>query len=161
LLSLPSRRSTLGLCAELAALLGPGDLVVLSGPLGTGKTFFVRGLLRRRGLASDERVTSPTFSLVQDFDLSPRVVHADLYRLSRPVDVRELGLLHERRQGSLLLVEWGAPFVAELGADALQLAFERIAGAERGRRVEVSADGPRSRELLAALASRMPHARGA
>jgi hypothetical protein len=51
-------------------------------------------------------------------------------------------------------VEWGAPFLTELGGDALLLTFERIRGAERGRRVDVRADGPRAAGLLAALAAR-------
>jgi tRNA threonylcarbamoyladenosine biosynthesis protein TsaE len=126
--------------------------VVLAGPLGVGKTFFVRGLLRKRGLPSEERVTSPTFALVQEYELSPRVLHADLYRVKRGAEVTALGLSEERTRGAILLVEWGTPFVQELGGDALVLDFGLIPGAARGRRAEVRAEGSRSNELLGALA---------
>lgn len=133
-------------------MLRPADLVVLAGPLGVGKTFFVRGLLRKRGLPGAERVTSPTFALVQEYGLSPRVLHVDLYRVQGGAEVTALGLLEERARGAILLVEWGTPFVRELGGDALVLDFGLIPGAMRGRRAELRADGSRSNELLAALA---------
>lgn len=150
---LPTRRATLRLAADLAARLEPSDLVVLVGALGAGKTFFVRGLVRRLGLPPGERVTSPTFALVQDFNLSRRVVHADLYRLNDPDEVRALGLREERNAGSVVIVEWGLPFLLELGGDALLIDFERVPDSEHGRRARLAASGSRSSELCAALAA--------
>jgi tRNA threonylcarbamoyladenosine biosynthesis protein TsaE len=124
----------------MARVLVAADLLILSGPLGAGKTFFVRGLARALGF-SGERVTSPTFALVQEFPTTPRLVHADLYRLSAAEQVRELGLLQERAAGALLVVEWGEPYIAELGGDALCLQLSRSPSAERGRSASLSATG--------------------
>lgn len=93
----------------VASLVRPGDLLALAGPLGAGKTSFarafIRGLAARHGVAVDE-VPSPTFTLVQTYDLGPVTVwHADLYRLSGPDEVPELGL-EEALAGGVLVVEW-------------------------------------------------------
>jgi tRNA threonylcarbamoyladenosine biosynthesis protein TsaE len=134
------------LATRLALLLGRGDLVVLDGELGAGKTFFARAVLRARGLPASERVTSPTFTLIQEYRLSTPVAHADLYRLEQPADLRELGLRELRDRGALLIVEWGAPWVEPLGGDALTLRFE-----VEPRTVHITSSGPRSAELLRAL----------
>jgi tRNA threonylcarbamoyladenosine biosynthesis protein TsaE len=141
--ALPTRRATIALARRLAPALGPGDLVVLSGPLGSGKTFMVRALCRALGLPERVAVTSPTFTLVHEYDTSPPVVHADLYRLSRGEEVRELGLDAARDEGRLVLVEWGVPFLDWLGGDALlvELAVEPRCAA-------LGASGARSAETL-------------
>jgi tRNA threonylcarbamoyladenosine biosynthesis protein TsaE len=146
--ALPDKRATTRLAAELAPLLAPGDLLLLDGPLGAGKTFFVRALARALGLTASERVTSPTFTLVHEYATEPKLVHADLYRLNDDERaVFELGLLPERDDGALLAVEWGLPFERILGGDALILRLER-----EPRRALLSATGARSREVLEGLA---------
>jgi hypothetical protein len=91
-------------------------------------------------------VTSPTFTLVQEHDTVPPLAHADLYRLTGPEQLRELGLDAQRDDGRLLLVEWGEPYIAQLGGDALVLSF-----ALDPRRAIVSATGRRSSAILAEL----------
>ena len=118
-LPLSSRRATKALARALARALGPGDLVIVSGPLGAGKTFLVRAALRELGFPEGLAVTSPTFSLVHEYDTTPRLLHADLYRIAGPEEVAPLGLAEERAQGAALIVEWGEPYVAELGGDPL------------------------------------------
>ncbi|UXN71024.1 tRNA (adenosine(37)-N6)-threonylcarbamoyltransferase complex ATPase subunit type 1 TsaE [Devosia neptuniae] len=102
---LPDDDATSALGAELAATLAPGDLVILEGDLGAGKTALARAIIRT--LANDPAldVPSPTFALVQPYD-TPKgpVLHADLYRLVDPREVDELGLLDN--PNAIVLVEW-------------------------------------------------------
>src|SRR5271165_7645777 len=104
--TLANEEATLRFMADIAAALEPGDLVTLSGDLGAGKTTFARALIRH--LAGDEsiEVPSPTFTLVQTYEL-PRftVVHADLYRLSGPAELAELGF-DELPDEAVVLMEW-------------------------------------------------------
>jgi tRNA threonylcarbamoyladenosine biosynthesis protein TsaE len=130
-------------------LLEAGDLVVLAGELGAGKTFFTRALCRALGLPARVRVTSPTFTLVNEHETSPPLVHADLYRLSKPNEVRDLGLDHARDDGRLVVVEWGEPWIDRLGGDALVVSISL-----EPRRAEIGASGQRSRRILAALGDR-------
>jgi len=105
-LTLPDLAATGRLAGRIAPLLRPGDALLLEGPLGAGKSAFARALLR--ALAGDPalEVPSPSFTLVQSYDLPGgwEAHHFDLYRLSGPGDVAELGW-EEARQG-LVIVEW-------------------------------------------------------
>jgi tRNA threonylcarbamoyladenosine biosynthesis protein TsaE len=130
----------------VARVVAPGDLVVLEGQLGSGKTFFVRALCRALGLPERIRVTSPTFSLVHEIDTKPRMSHADLYRLSSARDVISLGLLERRDAGDLVVAEWATPFIEALGGDALVIEF--IA---EPRGVRIRNTGPRAAQALASL----------
>ncbi len=90
----------------LAAVVCPGDVITLSGPLGAGKTSIARGLLAALGL--EEEAPSPTFAIVQPYappDVRLPVLHVDLYRIENRRELDELGL-DEARSDSLLLIEW-------------------------------------------------------
>jgi len=129
---------------RLASALRAGDVVVLSGPLGAGKTRFVTGLAR--GLAVHGRVRSPSFGLVHEYSGRLPLIHVDLYRLGeREADGLGLDELLER---GTLVVEWGERLPAALRRDALELRFA-IAGPER-RAITARAAGPRGAELLEA-----------
>ncbi len=155
---LPTRRDTRRLGQGLAAALGDGDLVVLSGTLGAGKTFLVRAICRALGLPVSERVTSPTFTLVQEYTLPARaglaerrLVHADLYRLRAPEELSELGLAEARSQGVLLFVEWGERFVNALGGDALLVSLAPEPRAATLTCAAAHGDAPRARALVETL----------
>ena len=143
---LSTRRDTLRLARSLSRCLRPGDLVVLTGELGAGKTFLVRGICRALGLPEHKRVTSPTFSLVNELETLPPILHADLYRLANAKDVEQLGLLARRDEGYALLVEWGEPYVSQLGGDALTISITVAP-----RTVVLSSSGSRSHCMLAQL----------
>lgn len=143
----PTRRATVHLGQHLAQSLERGSLVILDGPLGAGKTFLVRALCRRLGLPGREPVTSPTFTLVQEYSLGLRLLHADLYRLGHPDEVLELGLEDARREGAALIVEWGRPFVQELGGDALLVSLTPP-GLTEPRQASLAATGPQSSRQL-------------
>jgi tRNA threonylcarbamoyladenosine biosynthesis protein TsaE len=131
--SLRTRRDTRRLGAAVARLLSPGDLVVLSGDLGAGKTFLVRAMARSLGVT--EAVTSPTFVLVHEYATpAGPLVHADLYRLLEradrlPAEIARLGLRERRSEGGILVVEWGEPAFAALGGDPAFVLRLAIAGA--------------------------------
>jgi tRNA threonylcarbamoyl adenosine modification protein YjeE len=121
--TLPNEQATWRFMADIAAALEPGDLVTLSGDLGAGKTTFARALIRY--LAGDEtiEVPSPTFTLIQTYDL-PRfaLVHADLYRLSGAAELAELGF-DDLPEGAVVLMEWPDRAAGFLPGDRLDITF--------------------------------------
>jgi N-acetylmuramate 1-kinase len=115
--------ATAALAAEVAALAGPGDLVTLSGGLGSGKTAFARALIRLLRGERNLEVPSPAFTLMQVYEtLDFPVVHADFYRIGHPGDISELGF-EEACEGALVLVEWPDRAGGFLGADRLDIGF--------------------------------------
>ncbi|MEN0088338.1 MAG: tRNA (adenosine(37)-N6)-threonylcarbamoyltransferase complex ATPase subunit type 1 TsaE [Pseudomonadota bacterium] len=120
---LPDQMATEHLAQDLAMALAPGDMVFLVGDLGAGKTTFARALLRALASDPDYEVPSPTFTLVQAYDELPvPVLHADLYRVSDPEEVSELGL-EEARDTHAILVEWPQNVGTELPAASLTVEF--------------------------------------
>lgn len=137
---LPDDEATAALGARLATALRPGDIVLLEGDLGAGKTALARAVIRT--LAGDPGldVPSPSFALVQPYDTpAGPVLHADLYRLADAAEIEELGLLDDPR--AIVLVEW-----AERAPDLVRAATVRIAlvvpPGGQGRQVTVTADRP-------------------
>lgn len=100
-----SETETLDLGRELAARLGGGGVVYLSGDLGVGKTTLVRGLLRALGFSG--RVKSPSYGLIESYRIDDLDIHhLDLYRLGHGEEIRYLGLEDLLGEHSLLLIEW-------------------------------------------------------
>ncbi len=147
---LPNRRATVRLARKLASTLVAGDLLILTGGLGAGKTFFTRALCRALGVPVRERVTSPTFTLVHEHEGRLPIRHVDAYRLASVVELRQLGLTEQRAEGALLVVEWGEPYAAELGDDALILRLDVAPSGERS--ASWRATGPRGAQLARVIA---------
>ena len=121
--ALADEQATHRLMADIAALIEPGDLITLSGDLGAGKTTFARALIHH--LAGDDtiEVPSPTFTLMQAYDLPRlRLLHADLYRLSGPAELAELGF-EDEAEGTVTLLEWPDRAAGFLPADRLDIAL--------------------------------------
>jgi tRNA threonylcarbamoyladenosine biosynthesis protein TsaE len=112
--------ATAALAATVAGWLRSGDVLALRGDLGAGKTAFCRALIRHLADNPDEEVPSPTFTLVQQYDhLSPPLWHFDLYRLTDPAEVVELGW--EEALQDCALVEWPDRLGRLLPADRLDI----------------------------------------
>jgi tRNA threonylcarbamoyladenosine biosynthesis protein TsaE len=139
---------TEALGARLGRLLAPGDLVLLEGELGAGKTTFARGVARGAGFRG--RVTSPTFALAHVYRGRRLTVHhLDLYRLAEGEEA-EVGLEDLLRDpAAAVVVEWPAAGRSQWPKDRLEV---KLAHAEAGRRLALKARGPRSRALLGRLA---------
>ncbi len=135
LVDLPDEAATARLAARLASRARRGDVIGLSGPLGSGKTSFARAFIRAYGGAATE-VPSPTFTLVEIYAFAgkPPVWHVDLYRLARPEEARELGLEEAFGEG-ISLIEWPERLGPLLPEEHLLLALAegRDAGARTAR----------------------------
>lgn len=124
-LDLPDAEATRRFSRALALVLGAGDVVLLEGPIGAGKTHFARALIQAL-LAAPEDVPSPTFTLVQVYDAPGfEIWHADLYRLSHPDEALELGLVDAFQQ-ALCLVEWPERLGPDRPEKALTLRFSTL-----------------------------------
>lgn len=115
-----SAAATQALAASLAEVCGPGDLIVLAGDMGAGKTAFAQGFAK--GLGIHERVTSPTFTIVREYDSGRLALyHLDVYRLDQLREVLELGVAEMLDEDAVMLVEWGDAVLPALGDRYLEI----------------------------------------
>jgi len=113
---------TRSLAAEVAALARPGDLVLLAGDLGAGKTSFVQGFARALGV--EEPVTSPTFVLVHGYEGLLPIIHIDAYRLDHLQELVDLGIAELLDGGGVTLIEWGDAVLPALPSEFLEVRLE-------------------------------------
>lgn len=152
--ALVDESATAHLMADLALLIGPGDVITLSGDLGAGKTAAARALIRY--LAGDDtiEVPSPTFTLAQHYDLPPYpLLHADLYRISGPGELEEIGLA-PLPEDAVVLIEWPERAAGGLPADRIDIAIShRPALGSAPRAAEITGYGKAAAQVarLAAL----------
>jgi tRNA threonylcarbamoyladenosine biosynthesis protein TsaE len=136
---------------RLAPLLQPGDVVLLQGDLGAGKTCFAQGI--GRGLRVKEAVKSSSFVLVNEYEGRLHVHHADLFRLNEPREVFELAL-EENAAAGVLLIEWPDRAPEEMPPEHLLIRFAIVD--PKTRRISFEAHGSRYETLLRALAEKEP-----
>jgi tRNA threonylcarbamoyladenosine biosynthesis protein TsaE len=141
-----SEEETMGLGASLGAELQPGDVVLLYGELGAGKTAFVRGLAQAIGASPDE-VSSPTFTLVQEY-AGPRATlyHVDLYRLE-PKEVDDLGLDELVSTDAIVAIEWAERWESRPD-DVTEVWIEEAGDEKRSIRVNRPTQGDSSALLF-------------
>jgi len=127
-----SAEETIAFGRTLAETLAPPKLVVLRGELGSGKTTLVKGIAEAFDAASEEDVTSPTFTLVHEYR-SPRVnvYHIDLYRVDTQRELETLGLDDLIAENSVLLIEWGEKFPRFERERDVEIVLERVGESER------------------------------
>ena len=133
-----SEAGTLAMGERVAEMLLPAPkLVVLRGEVGAGKTTLVKGIATALGAASEEDVTSPTFTLVHEYrGPKVRVYHLDLYRLETERELAALGIEEMAAEGdALVLVEWGERFESIVERMDAEIAMEHGEGDERGMMV--------------------------
>ncbi len=152
-----SAGETRALGARLGALLRPGDVLVLTGDLGAGKTQLTKGIARAMGVADE--VTSPTFALeaVHEGAEMP-LYHFDLYRLQSPDELGDAGLWDVLGGDGPCVIEWGEQFADEIGEERLDVYVTRLeadapAGEEPLREIRLVAHDLRGEQILAQLSS--------
>ena len=132
----------------LGRSLGAGDVVALIGDLGAGKTRFVKGVAEAWGVFRDD-VNSPTFTLIQEYPGRIPIRHCDTYRLRNAEEFADLGLDELFAVDGIALVEWGDRVEEYLPRDRIDVRI--TIDSPTGRTLEVTATGPRSRQILSRI----------
>lgn len=156
-----SPRETGLLASCVAALIDPGDVVLLIGDLGAGKTTFAQALGRALGV--EEQMPSPTFTLAREYRGRMQVFHVDVYRLEHMSEVLDLDLPDLLDSDGVVMIEWGDVIAPALPPDYLELRLTFGSG-DDDRTIELRPVGPRWSDREADLADRIdvlgPHAGG-
>src|SRR5947208_13187912 len=127
-----SPEETIALGRELRSLLAPPKLVVLRGDLGAGKTTLVKGIAEGFEAASQEDVTSPTFTLIHEYrGPSATLFHIDLYRVETQRELETLGIDDLKDDRSLILFEWGEKFERIARESNAEIKIERLGETDR------------------------------
>jgi len=136
-----SAEETIAFGRTLVELLTPPKLVLLRGDLGAGKTTLVKGIASAFEAASEEDVTSPTFTLVHEYR-GPRakLYHIDLYRIDTQRELDTLALDDLRGEDSILLIEWGEKFPRFVHERDVEIFLERVG--ENERRIKITSEYP-------------------
>lgn len=118
--------ATRDLAAALSAVVAPGDLILLAGELGAGKTAFAQGL--GSGLGVTEQITSPTFTLARHYEGRLDLHHVDVYRLERFSEMQDVGIAELLDSDGVVLIEWGDAVAPALPAEYLEIRLTYGAG---------------------------------
>lgn len=141
---------TVRLAAGIAELMRPGDLVVLVGGLGCGKTAFTQGL--GAGLGVADNITSPTFALVQSYSGRLDLHHLDVYRLENVNEALDLGLAELLDDDAVVAIEWGDTIAPVLPQEYLEVRFGTPSGSDE-RELTFIARGARWQARMRAIAA--------
>lgn len=147
--------ATMRIACALGCVVEAGDIVLLSGDLGAGKTQFTKGLAQGLGVAAS--ITSPTFNIVLSYeDGRTSLQHFDLYRLDDKRELEDIDFygLCDETSGCVSVVEWADLFPHEMPEDALTVCIQR-ASEQHARTIEVRATGPHAQALLARWCARL------
>lgn len=149
--------ATRGVSMALSQVVEASGLILsLIGPLGAGKTAFVKGLAEGLGI-DPSGVASPTFVIANQYPARSgrRLAHVDLYRLATAEELEDVGFLDLLEPGAVVAVEWGDRLPGALPRDRLELRIDRDAGSEESRSFSASATGRDSQRVLEAWETRL------
>jgi len=126
----------------------PGDLILMTGELGAGKTCFTQGLLN--GLGSVDYVRSPTFVLVMEYKGRIPLYHADLYRISEITELESIGMEEYLNSDGICVVEWADRFnsIFQLDHLAIKIDWDKAGPSSNTRRINLTSKGSRHAKLL-------------
>jgi tRNA threonylcarbamoyladenosine biosynthesis protein TsaE len=153
-----SRAATEALARVVSEHVLGGDVVLLAGDLGAGKTVFAGGLAHGLGVA--EPVMSPTFTLAREYRGRVRVVHADVYRLDHVRELADLGF-DDADDDTVTIVEWGDVVSGAFGVDRLEVRLDFVPSRDEARRITIVALGPEWLPRVAALCAAVGRAESA
>ncbi|MGE5795231.1 MAG: tRNA (adenosine(37)-N6)-threonylcarbamoyltransferase complex ATPase subunit type 1 TsaE [Ignavibacteria bacterium] len=124
-----SLEETIRLAKEFAGCIKGGEIIVLNGNLGTGKTFFIKSVLRNLGIHD---VSSPTFTLINEYCGKFNVYHFDFYRINKPEELIDIGYYDYFNGNAVIFIEWGDLFPAMLPRKRIEvnIAFSPAYGPE-------------------------------
>ena len=141
-----SDKETLKLGERLGVCLTAGDMVALIGGLGSGKTLFTKGIALGLGLGPETIITSPSFSIVNEYDYGRVFYHMDLFRLEGLSDLNLTGLEEYLNVGGVVVMEWADRWPAILPERRVEVRFEILD--EQRRDISISGQGPRGMEII-------------
>lgn len=137
LIETESAQQTRSVAARLASFVRPGDVLSLTGDLGAGKTTFTQGLAE--ALRCETRPTSPTFTIVHEYDCVLPLYHFDAYRLAGPEELERLGFEEYFYGQGLSVIEWGDKVTRLLPPETLSIAFTYSAAGDCRRKLKLEA----------------------
>jgi len=144
-----SDKETVGVGERLGTCLTAGDVVALTGELGSGKTWFTKGIALGLGIGPDTVITSPSFSLVNEYDCGHVFYHMDLYRLEDLSEVLSVGLEEYLHGGGIVVIEWADRCPEILPDIRVDVQLEIVD--DHRRDITISGQGPRAVEIIEGL----------
>jgi len=147
-----SVEQTFALGERLGRLVQPGDVLCLAGPLGAAKTLLTKGIARGAGVVDPRQVTSPTFTLINEYQGRLPIYHVDVYRLRSARELLDLGIDEYLYGHGVCIIEWADRVAAVLPPERLDMTLTHVAPHQR--RIAWMGRGERHAALAAALAAR-------
>lgn len=141
-----SAQQTWEMARSIGQTLKPGDVLALSGELGSGKTCFTGGLARGLGVDDKYQITSPTFTLINEYPARYKLFHFDVYRLNSYSEFEDLGYEEYFSNGGIVVIEWAEKIAQILPPDAIFIQFEYLD--ENKRKIIVKGQENRLQDLL-------------
>ncbi len=144
---------TQALGKDIGGMLNTGATFALTGDLGSGKTSFVQGLAKGLDVSEKYYITSPTFTLINEYPGRCRLFHIDLYRIENPSDLEELGLYEILHSGDVTAIEWADRLPIDFISDYIDMKFKILD--DESRIISISATGQESTHLMKKLEQRL------